>query len=130
MTPDIITLGKPIANGFPLAAVVTRKEVRKGGREGKGDGSKIAQMEGVVRIDPPTSPPSLPHSPSSLPQIAESLPLSYFNTFGGGNLAMALGEATLDVVLKEKLQEKAERLGTMLRNMFEGLAQVWMCMFD
>lgn len=79
--PDIITLGKPIANGFPLAAVITRKE------------------------------------------IAESLPHSYFNTFGGSNLAMALGEATLDVVLKEKLQQKAERLGTMLRAMLEGLAQ-------
>jgi len=37
---------------------------------------------------------------------------------------MALGEATLDVVLKENLQGKAERLGTMLRNMFEGLAKV------
>lgn len=37
---------------------------------------------------------------------------------------MALGEATLDVVLKEKLQQKAERLGTMLRAMLEGLAQV------
>ena len=70
-------------------------------------------------LTPPSLLPSL-----RPPQIAESLPLSYFNTFGGGNLAMALGEATLDVVLKEKLQEKAERLGTMLRNMFEGLAKV------
>lgn len=59
-----------------------------------------------------------------LPQIAESLPHSYFNTFGGSNLAMALGEATLDVVIKEKLHQKAERLGTMLRAMLEGLAQV------
>ena len=25
--PDIVTLGKPIGNGFPLAAVVTRPEI-------------------------------------------------------------------------------------------------------
>ena len=25
--PDIVTTGKPIGNGFPLSAVVTRKEV-------------------------------------------------------------------------------------------------------
>lgn len=25
--PDIVTTGKPIANGFPLSAVVTRREI-------------------------------------------------------------------------------------------------------
>ena len=42
---------------------------------------------------------------------------------------MALGEATLDVVLKEKLQQKAERLGIILRTMLNGLAQVDMLGF-
>ncbi|EWM30657.1 alanine-glyoxylate aminotransferase 2-like 1 [Nannochloropsis gaditana] len=79
VVPDIVTLGKPIANGFPLAAVITRKE------------------------------------------IAESLPISYFNTFGGSNLAVALGEATLDVILGDNLQEKAARLGALLKNLFESL---------
>ena len=27
VTPDIVTLGKPIGNGFPLSAVVTRREI-------------------------------------------------------------------------------------------------------
>ena len=27
MVPDIVTVGKPIANGFPIAAVVTRREI-------------------------------------------------------------------------------------------------------
>ena len=27
MIPDIVTLGKPIGNGFPLSAVVTRREI-------------------------------------------------------------------------------------------------------
>ncbi len=27
VVPDIVTLGKPMGNGFPIAAVVTRKEV-------------------------------------------------------------------------------------------------------
>lgn len=26
-TPDIITMGKPMGNGFPVSAVVTRKEI-------------------------------------------------------------------------------------------------------
>ena len=25
--PDIVTVGKPIANGFPIAAVITRREI-------------------------------------------------------------------------------------------------------
>ncbi|TFJ87453.1 hypothetical protein NSK_000806 [Nannochloropsis salina CCMP1776] len=55
------------------------------------------------------------------PYIAESLPISYFNTFGGSNLAVALGEATLDVILGDNLQEKAARLGALLKNLFESL---------
>jgi len=27
VTPDLVTIGKPIANGFPIAAVVTRREI-------------------------------------------------------------------------------------------------------
>ena len=27
VVPDIVTLGKPIANGFPMAAIVTRREI-------------------------------------------------------------------------------------------------------
>ena len=27
VVPDIVTLGKPIGNGFPMAAIVTRREI-------------------------------------------------------------------------------------------------------
>jgi 4-aminobutyrate aminotransferase-like enzyme len=43
--------------------------------------------------------------------IAESLGMEYFNTFGGCNLACAFGEATLDVLLEERLMDNARDVG-------------------
>jgi 4-aminobutyrate aminotransferase-like enzyme len=37
---------------------------------------------------------------------------------------VALGEATLDVILGDNLQEKAARLGALLKNLFESLKKV------
>ena len=48
VTPDIVTLGKPIANGFPLAAVVTRKEVSSKGK--RGGGEKESNAAGILRL--------------------------------------------------------------------------------
>lgn len=87
VVPDIVTLGKPIANGFPLAAVVTHKEVR---RWWVFDAKSRHLTHMLTTLIPQ--------------QIAESLPHSYFNSYGGNNLAMAMGEAVLDVVLQEDLQ--------------------------
>ena len=63
--PDIVTMGKPIGNGFPLAAVVTTQEISKAFNNG----------------------------------------MEYFNTFGGCNVAMAVGIAVLDILRDEKLQQ-------------------------
>jgi len=51
--PDVVTMGKPMGNGFPLAAVVTTKEIADSFANG----------------------------------------MEYFNTFGGGPVAMRVGKA-------------------------------------
>lgn len=69
--PDIVTLGKPIGNGFPLAAVVTTPAIAKAFQTG----------------------------------------MEYFNTFGGNPVACAVGNAVLDVIESESLQDNARAVG-------------------
>ncbi|MCF8106397.1 MAG: aminotransferase class III-fold pyridoxal phosphate-dependent enzyme [Desulfohalobiaceae bacterium] len=83
VVPDIVTLGKPMGNGHPLAAVVTT------------------------------------------PAIAESFAngMEYFNTFGGNPVSCAVGQAVLDVVFEEGLQERAGETGAYLMSGLQGLAE-------
>lgn len=72
--PDIVVLGKPIANGFPLGAVVTTPEVAKAFDNG----------------------------------------MEFFSTFGGNPVACAAGQAVLDTVQQEQLQQNALHRGNEL----------------
>jgi len=83
VVPDIVTLGKPIGNGFPLGAVVTTAEIAASFDNG----------------------------------------MEYFNTFGGGPVACAAGQAVLEVVQREQLQARAERVGAGLRAGLATLAE-------
>jgi 4-aminobutyrate aminotransferase-like enzyme len=71
VVPDIVTMGKPLGNGHPLAAVVTT------------------------------------------PQVAQSFltGMEYFNTFGGNPVSAAIGQAVLDVIGDQALQENARLMG-------------------
>ncbi|MCX8229901.1 MAG: aminotransferase class III-fold pyridoxal phosphate-dependent enzyme [Planctomycetota bacterium] len=79
--PDIVTMGKPIGNGHPLAAVITTPEIAASFDNG----------------------------------------MEYFNTFGGNPVSCAIGNAVLDVMEEEGLQEKAFTTGN---NLLEGLAEL------
>ncbi|GLU38307.1 aminotransferase class III-fold pyridoxal phosphate-dependent enzyme [Pseudomonas sp. NBRC 100443] len=81
--PDLVTLGKPMGNGQPIAGVVARPEV----------------LESFGRS------------------------VRYFNTFGGNPVSCAAGQAVLDVIREEGLQQRSERLGTYLREGFQRLAR-------
>ncbi|UYV84385.1 PHYKPL [Cordylochernes scorpioides] len=70
--PDIVTIGKPIGNGHPVAAVVTTPA--------------IAQSHSAIGT-------------------------GYFNTFGGNPVSLAVTNAVLDVIEKEKLQKHAKEIG-------------------
>ncbi len=69
--PDIVTLGKPIGNGHPLAAVVTTRAIA----------------------------------------TAFAAGMEYFNTFGGNPVSCAVGNAVLDVIEDERLQDHARDVG-------------------
>ncbi len=71
VVPDIVTLGKPIGNGHPMAAVITTQAIAN---------AFITGME-------------------------------YFNTFGGNPVSCAIGNAVLDVIEQENLQQHALTTG-------------------
>ncbi|MDB6087176.1 MAG: aminotransferase, partial [Gammaproteobacteria bacterium] len=79
--PDVVTLGKPMGNGYPVGAVITRPDILE----------------------------------------AFSSKVGYFNTFGGGPVAAAAGQAVLDVIREEGLMENARGVGEYLKS---GLAAV------
>jgi 4-aminobutyrate aminotransferase-like enzyme len=72
--PDIVTVGKPLGNGHPLAAVVTTPEIAASFDNG----------------------------------------MEYFNTFGGNPVSCAVGMAVLDVIERERLQNRAMIVGQRL----------------
>ncbi|MHB8054623.1 MAG: aminotransferase class III-fold pyridoxal phosphate-dependent enzyme [Candidatus Aminicenantales bacterium] len=81
VVPDIVTMGKPIGNGFPLAAVVTTRPIADAFATGP----------------------------------------EYFNTYGGNPVSLAAGQAVLDVLRDERLQDNALRVGSVLKAGLKGL---------
>ncbi|ADG98134.1 aminotransferase class-III [Segniliparus rotundus DSM 44985] len=74
VVPDLVTMGKPMGNGFPVSGMAARAE--------------------------------------ALAPFATTLP--YFNTFGGNPVAMAAGQAVLDVIEQEGLQQHSGEVGARL----------------
>ena len=74
LVPDLVTMGKPMGNGFPVSGMAARTE--------------------------------------ALAPFATTLP--YFNTFGGNPVAMAAGQAVLDVIEEEGLQQHSDEVGGLL----------------
>ncbi|MCC8360615.1 aminotransferase class III-fold pyridoxal phosphate-dependent enzyme [Salinimicrobium sediminilitoris] len=82
VVPDIVTIGKPLGNGHPLAAVVCTQEVAEAFANG----------------------------------------MEYFNTFGGNPVSCAIGNAVLQVLKEEKLQENALHTGNFLKEELKKMA--------
>jgi 4-aminobutyrate aminotransferase-like enzyme len=74
LVPDIVTLGKPIGAGHPLAAVITTPAIA----------------------------------------AAFARKFSYFNTFGGNPVSAAVGNAVLDVLERESVQQNVIAAGAVL----------------
>lgn len=81
--PDIVTMGKPMGNGFPIAAVATKSEY--------------------------------------LDRFCADV--GYFNTFGGNPVAAAAGQAVLDTIRQENLQDNALKMGQYLKNQLQSIAK-------
>ena len=71
IVPDIVTLGKPMGNGHPIAGVVTTKKIANKFNNG----------------------------------------MEYFNSFGGNPVSCSIGNAVLDVIENENLQNNAKKTG-------------------
>jgi 4-aminobutyrate aminotransferase-like enzyme len=82
-TPDIVTMGKPMGNGFPIAAVFTSRAISQAFTESG----------------------------------------EYFNTFGGSQVASAVGIAVLDVLEDEGLVENANTIGKYLMKKLSALKE-------
>jgi acetylornithine/succinyldiaminopimelate/putrescine aminotransferase len=81
VVPDVLTLGKGLGGGFPVAAFLCTEAVAKTAQPGDHGG-----------------------------------------TFVGNPLASAAARAVLDVVIEEKLAERADRIGKALRRRFDAFA--------
>ena len=79
--PDIITMGKPMGNGYPMAAIMFK-----------------ALLDDYI-MD------------------------SYFNTFGGNNVAVAVGHAVLDEIEERNLLENAHIQGKKILSELEQLKE-------
>eukprot|EP00520_Triparma_pacifica_P018066 CAMPEP_0118657704 /NCGR_PEP_ID=MMETSP0785-20121206/14166_1 /TAXON_ID=91992 /ORGANISM="Bolidomonas pacifica, Strain CCMP 1866" /LENGTH=574 /DNA_ID=CAMNT_0006550651 /DNA_START=114 /DNA_END=1835 /DNA_ORIENTATION=+ len=80
--PDIVTMGKPMGNGYPLAGVAVRREVA---------------------------------------EAFSSSGIEYFNTYGGNSVACAIGEAVLDAIEEDGLQENSRVVGEYLKKRMKEL---------
>lgn len=81
VVPDIVVLGKPIGNGHPLAAVITRRDIADAFDNG----------------------------------------MEFFSTFGGSTLSCVIGRTVLEVTQRDRLQHRADTVGTKL---LDGLKQL------
>ncbi|MGH6986658.1 MAG: aspartate aminotransferase family protein [Caulobacteraceae bacterium] len=82
VAPDLVSLGKSMGAGHPIAALVTRPEVvEEFGRRSR-----------------------------------------YFNTFGGNPVSCAVGDAVIDVLESEGLQDSAREVGLLFRQELRRLA--------
>ena len=81
--PDLVSLGKPMGNGQPIAGVVVRPEV----------------LEPFGRS------------------------MRYFNTFGGNPVSCAAGQAVLEVIRDEGLQQRSAEIGEYLLSGMRQLAE-------
>ena len=85
VVPDIVTLGKPMGNGHPLAGVIASNDL-------------VSEFQAAS---------------------------TYFNTFGGNPVSAAAGQAVLDVLERESLQDNARTVGAYMRRALEKLQSTY-----
>lgn len=81
--PDVVTLGKPMGNGFPVAGLVA-------------SATAFAELNQEV---------------------------GYFNTFGGSHAAIAAATAVLDVLERDNIPHRVQRLGESLGHGLQQLCE-------
>lgn len=90
VVPDMVILGKPMANGHPIGAVVTTTEIAESFANG----------------------------------------LEFFSSFGGNPVSCAIGNAVLDVIAEEDLQQHAKNVGDYLIGLLKDLQKEYQELAD
>ena len=83
--PDIITIGKPLGNGHPVAAVACTQEIAE--------------------------------------QFANGM--EFFNTFGGNPVSSVIASTVIEIVIEEKLQQNALKVGLFLKEELLKLSRIY-----
>lgn len=97
VVPDIVTMGKPMGNGHPVAAVVTTREIAESFRK---TGVEYFNTVSVI--------------------ISSNTIFTFYKIliillqYGGNPVSCAIANAVLDVIESEKLQEHAYVVGNYL----------------
>jgi len=91
VVPDIVTMGKPMGNGYPMAGVAVGREI-----------ANAFSDSGI----------------------------EYFNTYAGNSVACAIGDAVLEAIELDKLQQNAFEIGKELRSRLLELQSRYPCMGD
>lgn len=91
VVPDIVTIGKPMGNGHPVACVVTTREI-----------AKSFENCGTEYFNTVSCLPS-----NQVFTFTFLVPFQY----GGNPVSLAVANAVLDVIENEKLSEHAVRVG-------------------
>ena len=155
--PDILVLGKPMANGHPISAVMTRSELCMKFTDKYGphildevhtilqNHSYLCSLFEIHPSLPPSLPPFLP--PSLPPFLPPSLPPSPFFTlpffsflsslfliiliqFVSDSLSLALANTVMDIISDEKLQENALAMGNYVLERLKALKEKYQCIGD
>lgn len=103
VVPDIVTIGKPIGNGHPVACVVTTQEISQ---SFENIGTEYFNTVSTFLI-----------VYSVLTAFLSELMMKY----GGNPVSLAVASSVLDVIEKEKLQEHAARIGKILLSGLESM---------
>lgn len=90
VVPDIVILGKPMGNGYPMGAVVCTDEIADAFNNG----------------------------------------MEFFSSFGGNPVSCAIGQAVLDVIEEEQLQQNAKTVGDYYLQELTKLQQKHECIGD
>ena len=140
--PDILVLGKPMANGHPISAVMTRSELCMKFTDKHGphildevhtilqNHSYLCSLFEIHPSLPPSLPSSLPSFTLPFLSFLSSLFLVILIQFVSDSLSLALANTVMDIISDEKLQENALAMGNYVLERLKALKEKYQCIGD
>lgn len=122
--PDIVTIGKPMGNGHPIAAVVTSKKIAKA----FATANNVKIFEEVWST---CTPPLNVYKTILFICVVQSLSYCFlYQQYGADPVSLAVADAVMTVIEEENLQKHAKELGGYIMDGFLKLSKVHHCIGD